>query len=345
MRYCCRIILIFILTLFSTQAYCARPESQSLSKLILNGAKVSALVINLSSGKVLNKINENQRLTPASITKLILGSKALETWGSDKTFLTQIYARGKITEETLNGDLIFYGSGDPSFTNEKIILLMSQVAKLGIKNITGNLVVNKSYFGDIEEDLERKLAQQKSHNAYNSPLSSAAVNFSALELMVVPNANAGQPATISTQPFAMPYYNIVNHVKTVTTNTSHSIQVERNTENGVDTFTLTGEISANKSPIHFYRAVSQPEEYAGQVLLSYLHFLGIKISGKIDIENKPLQQTDTLIAQQDGYPLNWQLDGLFKMSNNFIADMLTLNLARENIANDNIFNEKMNLQS
>ena len=92
----------------------------SLSKLEKNGCAVSALVVRLNDGKVLADLNSDKRLSPASVTKLILGANILETWGPNKTFSTQFYMRGKLNKDILEGDLIFYGVGDPSLTNEKL---------------------------------------------------------------------------------------------------------------------------------------------------------------------------------------------------------------------------------
>ncbi|BBH51901.1 D-alanyl-D-alanine carboxypeptidase/D-alanyl-D-alanine endopeptidase [Fluviispira sanaruensis] len=329
-----KIIFIFVLTLvdvfYFKQIYAIDPTFPQLSKLEKEGVQISAMVMRLNNKDIIAEMNPDKRLSPASTSKLILAAQALETWGSNKTFKSQIYMRGQLQNGVLNGDLIFYGSGDPSFTNEKIWFLATDVYRYGIKKVTGNLIINNSIFGLIKEDQNRSSGKVKSRNAYDSPLSSAAINFSVLALVVNPAQKIGQAASISIEPFPMDNVKIIGKVITEKENSAPQISVSRSSSNGKDIFTISGSIPFGNTTKRIYRSISNAEIYAGETLKAFIKSSGVQLNGKIAIESKPISKNDVLIAEVEGFPLDWQLKGLFQVSNNFIADMLTLNLLNEN---------------
>lgn len=300
-----------------------------LSKLEAEGAAVSALVVKLSDGSTIAELNADKRLCPASVTKLVLGAQALEKWGTTKTFNTKIYARGKVNQGVLEGDLIFYGAGDASLTNEKLWFLSTDVARFGIKKVTGKIVVNNSLFGNVLEDENRLAGKNNSRNAYDAPLSSAAINFSVLAIVIQPGDKIGAPARISLEPYPMKSVSIVGNVTTSNENTNPNLTVTRQSKNGKDIFSVSGSIPKNALAQRIYRSVSNADRYTGEALNGFLTSAGIETSGNIQIESSELDNTLVPIAGVEGYPIEWQMKGLFEVSNNFIGDMLALNLLGE----------------
>lgn len=334
MRYC-RSLMLLCFILISPPTYSASKSFSNLTALEKNGVTFSAEVYNLKTGKLLSSFQEDKKLIPASTTKIIVGAKALEMWGPGKTFNSALYCRGYISGSVLHGDLVFLGNGDPSLTNEKLWSLTSDVARLGIKTIKGKIIVNNSLFGYLSKGIDREKAELYSHNAYNSPLSSAAVNFSVVGVVIFPGEKIGKKATVSIEPYELNNIKILNNVRT-TSKLTNKIFVTRQTKNGTDIFNVTGEIAKNSEPVRIYRSISDPDNYTGEVIKAFLEHNDIRASGKILVEDTPLKTTDFLISQVEGYPLSWQLNGLFAMSNNFIADMLTMDIGITNaIAKNN----------
>lgn len=320
-------IFISISTFF--QIYAQDNSLLNLKKLEKEGNQVSAMVVRLSDAKVITELNPDKRLSPASVSKLVLASHVLDTWGPNKTFTTKVYMRGTLNKETLNGDIIFYGIGDPSLTNEKLWFLSTDVARYGIKKVTGKIIVNNSFYGKVTEDENRNAGKINSHNAYDAPLSSSAVNFSVLAIVVNPAQKEGLPAKISLEPYSLSSVKIISSVTTSKTSSSPQISVSRSSHNGKDSFTVSGHIALGSTTERFYRSVSNPDTYAAETFNAFLQSAGIETSGFIEVESTPLGKKDSLIAQVEGFPVDWQLRGLFQVSNNFIADMLTLNLLNE----------------
>ena len=324
-----RIVPTLIFVSLFYQIHAQDKSLPSLKKLEKEGNEVSAMVVRLSDAKIITELNPDKRLSPASVSKLVLASNALDTWGPDKTFTTKVYMRGTLNKETLNGDIIFYGMGDPYLTNEKLWFLSTDVARFGIKKITGKVIVNNSFYGKVTEDENRNAGKTKSQNAYDSPLSSAAVNFSVLAIVVNPGQKEGVPAKISIEPYSLSSIKVVGSISTSKKNSSSQISVSRSSRNGKDTFTVSGNIEFGSTAQRIYRSVSDPDTYAGETFNAFLQSAGIETSGLIEVESAPLAKKDSIVAEVEGFPLDWQLRGLFQVSNNFIGDMLTLNLLNE----------------
>src|ERR1700761_5176547 len=63
---------------------------EALRKLEAGGAVVSAQVVDLDNGAMLEQLNPAERLTPASLTKLVTAAAALDVWAADKMFETRL---------------------------------------------------------------------------------------------------------------------------------------------------------------------------------------------------------------------------------------------------------------
>ena len=87
-------------------AVLGRPEYQ--------GARWGVLVVDGRTGKALYQVNADQHFVPASTVKLYYGAAALAEFGPDYRFQTPVYARGRVTDGRLQGDLILVARGDPT---------------------------------------------------------------------------------------------------------------------------------------------------------------------------------------------------------------------------------------
>jgi len=82
------------------------------------------------------------KFNPASSVKLATTLVALKTLGAEYRFLTSVWVAGTIdrTTGTLAGDLIVSGR-DPSFHYEHAVMLARDLNRLGIRRVTGNMIV------------------------------------------------------------------------------------------------------------------------------------------------------------------------------------------------------------
>ncbi|EGJ34197.1 MULTISPECIES: D-alanyl-D-alanine carboxypeptidase [Moorena] len=89
-------------------------------------------------------------LPAASLTKAATTLAALSTFGPDHQFITQFSATGPIENGVLQGDLVVQGSEDPFFVWEEAIAVGNQLNQLGIKQVTGNLVIVGKFYMNFE---------------------------------------------------------------------------------------------------------------------------------------------------------------------------------------------------
>ncbi|HYW70324.1 MAG TPA: D-alanyl-D-alanine carboxypeptidase, partial [Pyrinomonadaceae bacterium] len=88
----------------------------------------------------------DDKFNPASAVKLATTLVALQSLGPDHKFVTGIWAAGPIDKATgtLTGDLVLTGR-DPSLHYEHAVMVARQLNDLGIRTVTGNLIVTPSF--------------------------------------------------------------------------------------------------------------------------------------------------------------------------------------------------------
>jgi serine-type D-Ala-D-Ala carboxypeptidase/endopeptidase (penicillin-binding protein 4) len=89
-------------------------------------------------------------LPAASLSKIATTLAALNKWGANHQFTTNIYATGEIHHGAVTGDLIIQGTGDPLFVWEEAIALGNALNQLGIKEIQGNILVTDKFYMNFE---------------------------------------------------------------------------------------------------------------------------------------------------------------------------------------------------
>ncbi|BAZ44179.1 peptidase S13, D-Ala-D-Ala carboxypeptidase C [Chondrocystis sp. NIES-4102] len=101
----------------------------------------------------LTPVNNQGRiaLPAASLTKIATTLAAIKKWGAKHQFITEIYITGTIKDGIVEGDLIILGSGDPFFVWEEAIALGNSLESLGIKKIQGNLLINRQFYMNYQE--------------------------------------------------------------------------------------------------------------------------------------------------------------------------------------------------
>jgi len=103
---------------------------------------VQGVLVETLDGKVISSQAENEQFNPASTLKLATAFVALKTLGASHRFATGVWTDGALDKTTgkLTGNLYISGR-DPSFHYEHAILLARELNSLGIKEVSGDLIV------------------------------------------------------------------------------------------------------------------------------------------------------------------------------------------------------------
>lgn len=121
-----------------------------LQDVLFRTASVGIKVVSVETGEVIYAKNVHKLHHPASTTKLFTAATALEKLGSNFQFKTTLHAV-KTDDPHIIGDLYLKGKGDPVLEANSITQLTDVLAKAGIKSITGDIVVDDTYFDTVRE--------------------------------------------------------------------------------------------------------------------------------------------------------------------------------------------------
>ncbi len=127
-------------------------------------------------------------VNPASIAKLATTFAALELLGPAWTWTTPVYFDGPVQGGTLQGNLYIKGQGDPRLVMERLWLLLRRVQGLGVRRITGDIVLDRSAFELATQD--PAAFDGEPHRPYNAAPDALLVNFRAMVLQFTPQGNA-----------------------------------------------------------------------------------------------------------------------------------------------------------
>ncbi|QTF93323.1 D-alanyl-D-alanine carboxypeptidase/D-alanyl-D-alanine-endopeptidase [Halomonas sp. BM-2019] len=299
-----------------------------LGRLADKGFLISAEARLIDEGSVLGAIDPERQLSPASVTKSYLAAAALDRWGPQHRFTTRLLGEARPDEEgVLAGDLILDGGGDPALTTEDLWRLVQRLYQAGVRDVEGRLVVSQWRFGPVEcITTDRCQARERSANAYSALLSSAGVNYGSWCVSVGPGAAPGEPARVTGCDSQAAILRIDNRVETRPDNSGTELRAERVTRNGHDVMVLSGQISTNARPRDIYRASSDPADQLAMTLLAMLDQAGIAVHGGADTTLAEPPSGARALAEVEGKPLQELLLRVMNYSNNFMADILALNL-------------------
>lgn len=149
----------FTVATVPAQVQSATPQSTSVSaqpELPTQIHGLQGVLAETLDGATIASQSVDDKFNPASSIKLATALAALKAFGPEHRFITSVWANGKIdqTTGTLTGDLILAGS-DPSFHNEHAVMLARQLNELGIRTVTGNLIVAPSFTMNFDWSAKR----------------------------------------------------------------------------------------------------------------------------------------------------------------------------------------------
>lgn len=290
----------------------------------IKSAEHSVIFSRLRDNKVLFEMNADTLLSPASATKVLTSAVALSYFGPAFSFKTPIYYTGKIEKNKILGDIFIKGNGDPFLVSEIIWQAVTDLKHLGIREITGSLVLDQTLFDSEVRDDSRQESAQKSSHAYDAPVSAFAINFNTFAVATAPTVK-GRLALSEVTPF--PLRRVKFSSKTITTTGSDNSQVtltRSSLPNGGVSLRGAGTIGVNATLKKLYRSAADPNVAASDYFLGFLEKAGIRIVGRSKTGKTP--EAAKRLYDISGFEMRRIVQGLNTFSNNFIADMLTKRL-------------------
>jgi D-alanyl-D-alanine carboxypeptidase/D-alanyl-D-alanine-endopeptidase (penicillin-binding protein 4) len=324
------IVCTFILTLVSPYVYSAGnalPEelTKAIKKAGFNYKGIGLFIQKVDAAKPLVSFQANTPLNPASVIKLITTASSLAVMGPGYRWSTDVYHTGTIDGQTLNGNLIFHGNGDPYLTPERFWRLLNSVSIFGIKAISGDVIIDDSYFQP--EKINYAAFDEQPYRTYNVGPNAVLVGFQATEFHFAVDNNGAKPQVKITPFPESPKLHINNRIQLVNGRCGawkKRLSLDTHLEQGLLQVNFSGRYSRNCSKRILYRRVTQAQDHFQHFFLPLWQQLGGTISGKITREKMP--DDATLVYQQPSISLAEAVRLINKFSNNVMTRQVLLSL-------------------
>ena len=183
------LLLLSTACLAQAQLTLPPPVAQSLAASKIPAGGVAVIVQEVGAPRAALSVNPAAPMNPASVMKLVTTYAALELLGPAYRWKTEAYAAGALREGVLEGDLVLKGYGDPKLDMEAFWLLLRALRGKGLREIRGDLVLDRSYFERAPGDAAR--FDGDTFRPYNVLPDALLVNYRSLGFVFVPEAERG----------------------------------------------------------------------------------------------------------------------------------------------------------
>jgi D-alanyl-D-alanine carboxypeptidase/D-alanyl-D-alanine-endopeptidase (penicillin-binding protein 4) len=199
-----RAAALLLLALAAWPARALPPEvEQALQRARVPPESMSVLLQEAGSGRTLLTHEAHAPMNPASLAKLPTTLAALDWLGPAWTWSTPVWLLGSVNDGVLDGALVIKGSGDPKLVVERVWLLLRRVQQLGVREIRGDIVLDRSAFAPARGDAADFDGDPT--RPYNVQPDALLLNFKSVTYTFVPDAARGvaqvlaEPALAGTQ--------------------------------------------------------------------------------------------------------------------------------------------------
>ncbi len=193
----------------TAQAQLPEPLARALAQAGIPESAAAFYVHETGAERPLLAVGAERALNPASTIKLVTTYAGLELLGPAYAWVTDAYGTGPVKDGVLAGDLVLRGRGDPKLTIENFWLLLRNLRSRSVREIRGDLVLDRGYFPAVDEFDAARFDDQPTR-PYNTGPNALLVNFKAVRLQFVPDL-AARPVQIVTEP-TLPQVQVVNNL-------------------------------------------------------------------------------------------------------------------------------------
>jgi D-alanyl-D-alanine carboxypeptidase/D-alanyl-D-alanine-endopeptidase (penicillin-binding protein 4) len=308
-------ILLALTFSWPARADLPSPVAQALRSAGIPQRNVAAVVQELGAPRPVVQHEAHDSMNPASVMKLVTTYAALELLGPAYRWKTEAYVDGN--------DVVLKGYGDPKLDLESFWMLLRNLRGRGLKDIRGDLVLDRSYFGPVANER----IDDDSFRPYNVVPDALLVNFKSLRFSFVP-AEAG--VRVYAEP-ALPGLEVVNTLKLTDGACPEGrpfralIQAEFQSKPPRASFTGAYPVVCGEKELNV--ALYEPQDYVAAMVKQLWAEMGGSWEGLVRQGTaSPLAR---LVYVHESEPLAQIVRDINKFSNNVMARQLYLTLAAE----------------
>lgn len=308
-------VLIALLCACGARAELPRPVMQALKTAGIPPSSVGAVVQQVASSRPELVHEAQDSMNPASVMKLVTTYAALELLGPAYRWKTEAYVDGN--------DVVLKGYGDPKLNYESFWMLLRALRARGLRDIRGDLVLDRSHFGTVADGR----IDDDAFRPYNVTPDALLVNFKSLRFTFLPAESA---VRVFAEP-ALPGLELVNSLKLAEGGCPEGkafrslIQAEFRSKPPRASFTGSYPLSCGEKDLNV--ALYEPQEYVAAMVKQ----LWVEMGGTWDgtVRQGSASPAARLVYVHESEPLAEIVRDINKFSNNVMARQLYLTLAAE----------------
>jgi D-alanyl-D-alanine carboxypeptidase/D-alanyl-D-alanine-endopeptidase (penicillin-binding protein 4) len=264
--------------------------------------------------------------SPASVMKIVTTWSALEYLGPAYTWPTEVYFLGDLAGDKLHGDLALKGYGDPYLVVEEVWKLLRSLRRLGLREISGDLVIDDSHFEVDEPDPGAFDGQP--YRTYNVVPNALLVNFKAVQFEFLPDPARGRVSVATDPPLSN--LEIVNNLALVDgacRGFQAGIAFNHADSASLQRVVLDGQFSRRCNLYRLARTVLQHDTFALGMFTALWREVGGTFSGKV--REAVLAPDVAPSVVWESKPLGEVVRSINKNSNNVMTRQLLYTLGAE----------------
>lgn len=292
----------------------------------------SASVRDLETGRVILDYSSSRKLVPASTRKIMVFALAMDAFGPDYKFKTQLglTKNAGVSNGAVTANVVLRSAGDPTMDerflsqkNPATVLRgwIGELARKGVRRINGDFIIDASAFGAEQDRHPSAWNDDHIGQSYATYPSAIALNRNLLQVTVNPTSS-GKGGKISIYP-SIEGLNIVNGTRTVS---GRSTGLSAKFGEDGKTLTISGNIGRSIGAHGAHLPHVRPLEFVRAIVQDELNTRGILLGGKVKIVTDPAEGERHKIAEVLGQHESPKLSELTEImltnSDNFIADQL-----------------------
>jgi len=328
-----RRIVLAVAFLFAGQAlaqdHLPAPVIQALARAEIPLASVAVFAQQVDAAAPLIAFNTAQPMHPASVIKLITTYAGLELLGPSYTWKTEVWLGGGLHDGVLDGDLILKGYGEPRLTIEDLWIFLSDLRARGLREIRGNLVLDRSWFEPPPYDPAQFDGEPL--RPYNVGPDALLVNFKAVRFLFVPEVERSR-VRIEPEP-KFPQIEIVNRIRLTAGHCYGDWRagLRRDVQSAGATTRVIfgGTMPASCGEQYWYMNLLPHAEYAGSLFRLLWKELGGTLTGSV--RDGAVPPTARLFDTHESPPASQIVRDINKLSLNAMARQLFLTLSAETL--------------
>jgi D-alanyl-D-alanine carboxypeptidase/D-alanyl-D-alanine-endopeptidase (penicillin-binding protein 4) len=312
---------------FAQAATLPKPVLSALQTAGIPAADVAVTVQEVASRKPLLNWNGGKAMNPASVMKLVTTWTALETLGPAYAWRTEVYYKGTLVAGVLDGDLYFKGSGDPGLTIERFSLLLRDLRARGLKEIKGDLVLDRGRFQI--DNADPGAFDGEGLSAYNALPDALLLNFKALRLTLVPG-----PIKVAALPVPeLAGLLLENHIQPAAGDCGEWDEgLKADWDAAGVRLALSGSFPVACGEKVWNLSLMDPAEYLYRAFHPLWRELGGSLVGRL--RQEPVPADAHFLAATVSPPLALVIRDINKFSNNVMARQVFLTLGAETLAGE-----------